>query len=57
MIKAVKDINVRDSDIRNTDVFHIYGNNAIRSATELTSKKTTTADDITCHRITEHKTL
>lgn len=46
MIKAVKDINVRDSDIRNTDVFHIYGNNAIRSATELTSKKTTTADDI-----------
>lgn len=26
MIKAVKDINVRDSDVRNTDVFHIYGN-------------------------------
>lgn len=26
MIKAVKDINVRVSDIRITDVFHIYGN-------------------------------
>lgn len=55
MIKAVKDIDVRVSDIRITDVFIYTAINAVRSATVLTSKNASTADDIKNFRITEYK--